>query len=451
MARMVRLLRAMPELMILMKGIFVAARSVFFTLCLLLIVIYIFAITFRMLCADTALEDQYFQSVPAAMNTLLLKATFPDHFEIVDVVGSESPIYAVIILIFILISGLTVLNMLVGVLCEVVSVVSSVEKEQMTVMFVKTKLLSLLEDSGVDDDGNKLLSKQEFGDLLMMPEGARIIQEVGVDVVGLVDFADHIFKDGKELTFPDFMELVLQLRGSNNATVRDIVDLRKAITLSQNDVLEASVAKLIEVVGEPLRKLSLQWQQPLQDDDCYNSLSEPLPGLWPAVSEPILRPGTQGSIVMVPPRDLPDTFLQDRRPPSRALQPLLVNEPVTVMDISETPDSPQGNYVLQVHPGRPKSAGQVRFEDDVAESSSDVQYGQVSFGTPEQEQALQDSSHSAKQKQPYAESRSRRPLSAQARVFVPPHAGSQQALPAFPAHMLTAEFQDQDTEVTDCT
>merc|ERR1712129_331694 len=30
-----------------------------------------------------------------------------------------------------------------------------------------------------------------------------------------------------ELSFPLFMETVLQLRGSNNATVKDIVDLRK--------------------------------------------------------------------------------------------------------------------------------------------------------------------------------------------------------------------------------
>mmetsp|Transcript_1006 Transcript_1006/g.3600 ORF Transcript_1006/g.3600 Transcript_1006/m.3600 type:complete len:90 (-) Transcript_1006:153-422(-) len=38
---------------------------------------------------------------------------------------------------------------------------------------------------------------------------------------------DFIFKGVEELTFPDFMEVVLQLRGSNGATVRDVVDLRK--------------------------------------------------------------------------------------------------------------------------------------------------------------------------------------------------------------------------------
>ena len=45
------------------------------------------------------------------------------------------------------------------------------------------------------------------------------MQNVGVDVVGMVEFSDFIFKD-RELTFAEFVELVLQLRGSNQATVK---------------------------------------------------------------------------------------------------------------------------------------------------------------------------------------------------------------------------------------
>merc|ERR1712032_571356 len=46
MARMVRLLRVVPELMILIKGMAVATRSVFFTLCLLVVIIYVYSIAF---------------------------------------------------------------------------------------------------------------------------------------------------------------------------------------------------------------------------------------------------------------------------------------------------------------------------------------------------------------------------------------------------------------------
>merc|ERR1719238_487129 len=114
------------------------------------------------------------------MNTLLLRGTLPDMADLVEDVGAENPAFTGLMLVFILISTLTVMNMLVGVLCEVVSVVSSVEKEQMTVQFVKMKLLSVLKISGIFDGDNQeemLISKLEFEQLLLMPEGARIIQE----------------------------------------------------------------------------------------------------------------------------------------------------------------------------------------------------------------------------------------------------------------------------------
>lgn len=251
MARMARLLRAMPELMILIKGISVATRSVFFTLCLLTIIIYIFSVAFAQLSEDTFLEDEYFPDVLTSMSSLLLRGVLPDLYEFVSVCGQEHIAFAILVLFFVLLSSLTVMNMLVGVLVEVVSVVSSVEKEQMTVQFVKTMLLAMLQHSGIDADRNKHISRPEFESLLLKPEAARIIQEVGVDVVGLVDFADFIFKDGIELTFAEFMEVVLQLRGSNTATVRDIVDLRKFV-LTQ---LSEAVGNITSLVADNMNDI----------------------------------------------------------------------------------------------------------------------------------------------------------------------------------------------------
>merc|ERR1719326_2851355 len=114
------------------------------------------------------------------------------------------------------------MNMLVGVLCEVVSVVSSCEKETLTVNFVKQRLLSILgmPGSGIDEDGSQSISKSEFESLLTNADAARVIQEMGVDVIGLVDFSEIIFEDDVELSFADFIDLVLQLRGSNGSTVK---------------------------------------------------------------------------------------------------------------------------------------------------------------------------------------------------------------------------------------
>merc|ERR1740138_403190 len=71
MARMARLLRWMPELMILLKGLWLASRSVFFTLVLLVGTIYIFALVFRQITDGTALGEAYFSTVPVSMGSLL--------------------------------------------------------------------------------------------------------------------------------------------------------------------------------------------------------------------------------------------------------------------------------------------------------------------------------------------------------------------------------------------
>lgn len=241
MARMARLLRAMPELMVLIKGMVVAMRSVFFTLCLLAGILYVFGIAFVQLMKGTDAGDKFFFSVPAAMNSLLLQGVLPDESYIIEEVGADGWVFKVIILIYIVLAGLCVMNMLVGVLCEVVSVVSAVEKESLLVNYVKGTLQHMLQTSGIDADGDHKIAKHEFEALLDMPGAAKAIQEVGVDVIGLMDFTDFIFKDGKELSFPDFMDMVLQLRGSNNATVKDVVDLRKHLTTEMQKLLQETL------------------------------------------------------------------------------------------------------------------------------------------------------------------------------------------------------------------
>eukprot|EP00927_Polykrikos_kofoidii_P069533 TRINITY_DN6504_c0_g1_i5.p1 TRINITY_DN6504_c0_g1~~TRINITY_DN6504_c0_g1_i5.p1 ORF type:complete len:807 (+),score=156.23 TRINITY_DN6504_c0_g1_i5:102-2522(+) len=259
MARMARLLRALPELIILIKGIVVASRSVFFTLVLLGIIMYVFAIVCRQLVgelsdpsAEVNLEEKYFDSVTFTMRSLLLYGVLPDMAEIVNDCLDQSVWLAILVLCFILLASLTVMNMLVGVLCEVVSVVSSVEKEALTVNYVKSRLMAMFNE--VEADNDCMISKQEFDTLLVRPQAARIIQEIGVDVVGLVDFSDYIFKDGGQLSFPDFMELVLQLRGSNNSTVKDIVDLRSYVMreLTQIQTKVASMGGTMQRVVKAL-------------------------------------------------------------------------------------------------------------------------------------------------------------------------------------------------------
>jgi len=242
MLRMARLLRTIPEVMILIKGLAVAARSVLCTICLLAIIIYFFAIFFTELTSGTDLGDSRFQTVMQGMKTLLLYATLPDLAEIVEEAGTEHFVFAVFMMTYILLATLTVMNMLIGVLVEVVGVVSAVEIEELACVDVKTKLQSIY--GHIDRDESSTISRREFEGLLMLPEAARTIQAVGVDVVSLIDFADLIFPDNIELSFGDFMELVLQFRGSNTATVRDVVELRKFMMIDLDKKIDSMFEKL---------------------------------------------------------------------------------------------------------------------------------------------------------------------------------------------------------------
>merc|ERR1719199_1858592 len=62
MARMGKLLRVMPELMIMIKGMKAATRSVFFTLLLLIIIMYVFAIAFVQLADGTEVGSIHFEA-----------------------------------------------------------------------------------------------------------------------------------------------------------------------------------------------------------------------------------------------------------------------------------------------------------------------------------------------------------------------------------------------------
>merc|ERR1712232_342815 len=83
-----------------------------------------------------------------------------------------------------------------------------------------------------------------------MPGAAKMIQEIGVDVVGLVDFVDFVCEEGVTLEFEDMMEMMMQMRGTNLSTVKDIVDLRKFL-LTELSVVDEKLNQVMDHVSSP--------------------------------------------------------------------------------------------------------------------------------------------------------------------------------------------------------
>jgi hypothetical protein len=238
-SRLVRMLRSLPELMVMIKGMVTATTSVGYTLGLLLLITYVFSIALRNLAptgdavqeeyGDEAIVVCFFSSVPETMHHLIIFGTFLDDLSnfILTVKDQSIPCF-MLSWLYVALASLTVMNMLIGVLCEVISAVAEEEKETMIVDKVHEKFSHIVQTLDTNDDGT--LSWEEFEKLLDNQEAMEALESVGVDPETMVDISeDFFFEDGEPVavTFGEFMDMVLDLRGGQQVTVKDVMRLGK--------------------------------------------------------------------------------------------------------------------------------------------------------------------------------------------------------------------------------
>jgi len=225
-ARIVRLLRQFPELLVLIRGIGIALRSVFFTFVLLIVLTYVFSIGLKILTeGDPDVNDDFFPTVWIGVKNMLLWAIVPDLEDKFETIKESGFLATVAFTIFIFLVSLTMLNMLVGVLVEVIGIVSSVEREQLEINHMKEGLSQLLLQADMDCSGHVTI--KEFIKLLENRSAVQFLNSVGIDAVALVDISEYLFKGREEYEYTEMVHALLELRGSNTCTVKDVIDLRK--------------------------------------------------------------------------------------------------------------------------------------------------------------------------------------------------------------------------------
>lgn len=255
-SRLVRMLRSLPELVIMVKGIFSAVSTVSYTLGLLILITYVFGIALRQLSSeenDGGIRETYFKSVPDAMYSLLVYGTFLDNLaEFMDNQRAESTPCLILCVIYVILASMTVLNMLIGILCQVISSVAAEEREAMMVDKVHEKFGEIVKT--LDKNNSGTLSWQEFQVILSSPLALKALESVDVDPEGLIDAAeDYFFEDGleREINFKAFMDMVLELRGGQSAMVKDVITLGKRFSkkmLQVKDLMDGLDEKLEEII-----------------------------------------------------------------------------------------------------------------------------------------------------------------------------------------------------------
>lgn len=169
------------------------------------------------------------------MLILFVQGTLLDDLnDLVDEVQRASTICFIMLFFVIVLAAMTMMNMLVGILCEVVSSVAKTEREAMAMLFIRDKVLETL--NIIDQDGDNQISKDEFMAIIEHPVAVAALTEAGVDVISLVDIADVIFQSDRQgeefdttLDFDSFMVIVMKFCGTNYATTTDLVDIKKLL------------------------------------------------------------------------------------------------------------------------------------------------------------------------------------------------------------------------------
>merc|ERR1719506_2724819 len=169
-SRLAHLMNKIPELLTMIKGIVAATRSVGSVLLFLAILCYVFSIIFtgtykpeagKEYTENEEMLQEYFGNIGISMFTLFVQGTLLDDLDdLVRGIREDSVLMLLAFFSFILLSSFTVLNMLIGILCDVVNDTEESEKERIKVETVKEVLQAQF--NRIDQDGSGKISSKEF-------------------------------------------------------------------------------------------------------------------------------------------------------------------------------------------------------------------------------------------------------------------------------------------------
>jgi len=255
--RMAKLMKAFPQLMMIVKGIAAATRAVAWTGILLVIVTYTWAILFTneyhqgyatdaetKVWADTdGLADpaQYgmnlFGSMGKSMFSLLVMGTILD-----DVTSCTNairrtgnlPMLAAFI-VYILLSSFTMMNMLVGILVEVVASTAEGESNRIAEAGVRDAIGTIFQQ--MDRDQSGAISKEEFAKMKTDTQVVKALQELGVKGRHFDMYVHLLFQPGEDgttppLSYKNLIDCIVRLRPGTAVNALDFASFKQSVMQS---------------------------------------------------------------------------------------------------------------------------------------------------------------------------------------------------------------------------
>lgn len=241
--RMAKLMRFFPELQIIVKGMVAAVRSVASTAVLLILVLYVFAILFTSeyhqgTKADEDLAEHeaefLFGSLMKSMRYLFIMGTILDDITLCcnNVRGSSKSYMIAAFIAFVLISSFTMLNMLIGILCEVVCATGEGQRNTNTEANVREAITGLFQ--GMDKDKNGEITREEFLCMKRDPDVMKALKELEVKPKHFEMYAELMFKQDAEgkvepFDFDKTVNMILRLRPGTKVSALDFASFNTTV------------------------------------------------------------------------------------------------------------------------------------------------------------------------------------------------------------------------------
>lgn len=277
--RMGKLMRFFPELQIIVKGMLAAVRSVSVTLGMLILIWYIFAILFTdqyhqgkvddadvgdcdadPICIRDGIEQAsarvFFGSIPKSMRNLIVMGTILDDITAcTNAIRAQSNSFPMLMVffVFVLISSFTMLNMLIGILCEVVTATSDGEKAARTEASVKEAIRSVFGTLDVDHNGT--ISKKEFESMAHDEMVIKALSKLQVESKHFDMFSELMFQprdDGSPapaLTLDNVISVITRLRPGSKVGALDFAAFQQNCFKNHREI-KLQVSKIDKMMSK---------------------------------------------------------------------------------------------------------------------------------------------------------------------------------------------------------
>jgi len=282
------LMKAFPELVTMIKGLMRSLRAISSSMILIGIMVYVWAIMMHMLMKEEqefneSLWIEYtlgFETMTTCIWSLLVAGTlmldnaaplmssllFSDQFNYV--------LAGFLFVSYSMMSAMCILQMLIGVLCDVVSTVKQEESSAAAIGLMKQEILKHLNDCDTSGDGK--ISQMELARVMHKPRSKALLRKLRINYSFFLELSKGVFsKHHEPVAIQDVLELLVLSRGDNVATVESmsgalvtiINELVSVRTILRNDIntLEVTMTKGIEEL-QASEKRTANLEVQLHDD-----------------------------------------------------------------------------------------------------------------------------------------------------------------------------------------